>query len=89
MYWLVACLRFRQDLADEVDWSLDWVGVAIFLPLDVDGSTDHVSSRGEVEQSLLLFARSCEDCWLGQEILELSQSLFRLFGPHELLLVLE
>jgi hypothetical protein len=29
---------------------LDWVGVAVFLPLDDDGSTDHVSSRGEVEK---------------------------------------
>jgi hypothetical protein len=39
-----------MDLADEVDWSLDWVGMAVFLPLDDDGSTDHVSSRSEVEQ---------------------------------------
>jgi hypothetical protein len=29
---------------------MDWVGVAFFLPLDDDGSIDHVSSRSEVEQ---------------------------------------
>jgi hypothetical protein len=29
---------------------MDWLGVAVFLPLDDDGSTDHVSSRSEVEQ---------------------------------------
>jgi hypothetical protein len=46
---LIACLRFRQDLADEVDWSLDKLGVVVFLPLDDDDSTDHVSSRSEVE----------------------------------------
>jgi hypothetical protein len=28
---------------------LDWVGVAVFLPLDNDGRADHVSSRSEVE----------------------------------------
>jgi hypothetical protein len=50
MYWLIACLGFRQDLTDEVYWSLDWVGVAVFLPLDNDGSTDHMRSRSEVEQ---------------------------------------
>jgi hypothetical protein len=50
MYWLVVCLGFRQDLADEVDWSLDWVGVVVFLPLNNDGSTDHMGSRIEVEQ---------------------------------------
>jgi hypothetical protein len=44
--------------------ALDWVGVAVFLPLDDDGSTDHVSSRSEVEQQLLAFARSSEDWWL-------------------------
>jgi hypothetical protein len=33
-----------------VDWALDWIGVVIFLPLDDDGSTDHVSSHSEVEQ---------------------------------------
>jgi hypothetical protein len=27
------------DLVDEVDWSLDWVGVAVFLPLDDDDSS--------------------------------------------------
>jgi hypothetical protein len=59
--WLIACFRFRQDLADEVYWSLDWVGVAVFLPLDDDGRADHVSSRSKVEQKLLLFARSRED----------------------------
>jgi hypothetical protein len=37
---------------------LDWVGVAVFLPLDNDGRADHVSSRGEVEKLLLLF---CEE----------------------------
>jgi hypothetical protein len=37
--------------------------MAVFLPLDNDGSTDHVSSRSEVEQQLLTFARSRED-WL-------------------------
>jgi hypothetical protein len=35
--------------------------VAVFLPLNDDGSTDHVSSRSEVEQKLLAFARSRED----------------------------
>jgi hypothetical protein len=40
---IVACFRFWQDLVDEVDWSLDRVGVAVFLPLDNDGRTDHVS----------------------------------------------
>jgi hypothetical protein len=30
-------------------WSLDWIGVAVFLLLDNDGGTDHVSSRSEVE----------------------------------------
>jgi hypothetical protein len=34
----------------EVDWLLDWVGVVVFLPLDNDGSTDHVGSRSKVEQ---------------------------------------
>jgi hypothetical protein len=54
-----------QDLADEVDWSLDWIGMVVFLPLDNDGSTDHVSRRSEVEQQqLLAFARSREDWWL-------------------------
>jgi hypothetical protein len=24
LYWLIACLGFRQDLADEVDWR--WTG---------------------------------------------------------------
>jgi hypothetical protein len=38
--------------------------MAIFLLLDDDGSTDHVSSRSEVEQQLLTFARSLEDWWL-------------------------
>jgi hypothetical protein len=38
------------DLADELDWLLDWVGVVVFLPLDDDGNTDHMSSRSEVEQ---------------------------------------
>jgi hypothetical protein len=53
-----------QDIADEVDWSLDWIGMVVFLPLDNDGSTDHVSRCSEVEQQLLAFARSCEDWWL-------------------------
>jgi hypothetical protein len=47
---LVPCLGLGQDLTDEVDWSLDWVCVAFFLLLDDDGSTDHMSSRSEVEQ---------------------------------------
>jgi hypothetical protein len=38
--------------------------MAVFLPLDDDGSTNHVSSRSEVEQYLLAFARSREDWWL-------------------------
>jgi hypothetical protein len=38
--------------------------MAVFLPLDNDGSTDHVSSRSEVEQLLLTFVRSREDWWL-------------------------
>jgi hypothetical protein len=38
--------------------------VAIFLPLDDDGNIDHVSSRSEVEQQLLAFARSRDDWWL-------------------------
>jgi hypothetical protein len=42
--------RFRQDLADEVDWSLNWVDVDVFLTLDNDGRTNHVSSRNEIEQ---------------------------------------
>jgi hypothetical protein len=29
---------------------MDWVGMVVFLPLDDDGSTDHVSSGSEVEQ---------------------------------------
>jgi hypothetical protein len=39
--------------------------MAVFLPLDDDGNTDHVSRRGEIEQYLLVFARSREDWWLG------------------------
>jgi hypothetical protein len=38
--------------------------MAVFLPLDDDGSTDHVSSHSEVEQQLLTFARSHEDWWI-------------------------
>jgi hypothetical protein len=63
--------------------------VVVFLPLDNDGSTNHMSSRSEIEQDLLFLARSREDWWLGQEIFELIQSLISLWGPHELLLVLE
>jgi hypothetical protein len=63
--------------------------MAIFLPLDDDGSTNHMSSRIDVEQQLLFFARSREDWWLGQEILEMSQNLICTLGPHKLLLVLE
>jgi hypothetical protein len=33
-----------------VDWALDLIGVVVFLPLDDDGSTDHMSSHSEVEQ---------------------------------------
>jgi hypothetical protein len=61
----------------------------IFLPLNNDGSTDHVSSRNKVEQLVLLFARRHEDWWLGQEDFELRQGLISLCGTHELLLVLE
>jgi hypothetical protein len=38
--------------------------MAVFLPLDDDGSTDHVSSRSEVQQQLLSFVGSREDWWL-------------------------
>jgi hypothetical protein len=41
------------------------IGVAVFLPLDNDDSTDHVRSHNEVKQELLLFARSREDWWFG------------------------
>jgi hypothetical protein len=38
---------------------------------------------------MLLFAGSREGWWLGQEVLELSQSLICFLCSHELLLVLE
>jgi hypothetical protein len=47
---LVPCLGLGQDFTYEVDKSLDWVGLAFFLPLDDDGSTNHVHSRSEIEQ---------------------------------------
>jgi hypothetical protein len=39
-----------NSMHDEVNWSLDWVGVAVFLPLNNDGIADHMSSRSEVKR---------------------------------------
>jgi hypothetical protein len=44
---LKSMLRARSSTAH---LSLDWVGVVVFLPLDNNGSTDHVNSHNEVEQ---------------------------------------
>jgi hypothetical protein len=42
-------LRFTEDFADEVDWSLHPKGVAFLLAFHHDWRADDVSSRGDVE----------------------------------------
>jgi hypothetical protein len=42
-------LRFRENFADEVDWSLHPEGVAFLLAFHHDCRADEVSSRGDVE----------------------------------------
>jgi hypothetical protein len=58
VFWSTGAEAERNDIpsavpvedVDEVDWALDWIGMDVFLPLNDDGSTDHTSSRSEVEQ---------------------------------------
>jgi hypothetical protein len=47
-HW-VTNLIFREDFADEVDWSLHPEDVAFFLSFHHDCRTDDLSSRGNVE----------------------------------------
>jgi hypothetical protein len=42
-------LRFREDFADEVDWSLHLKGMVFLLEFHHDCRADDVSSRGDVE----------------------------------------
>jgi hypothetical protein len=42
-------LGFREDFADEVDWSLHPEGVAFFLSFHHNCRADEVSSHGDVE----------------------------------------
>jgi hypothetical protein len=42
-------LRFREDFADEENWSLHPKGVAFLLAFHHDFHADDVSSRGDVE----------------------------------------
>jgi hypothetical protein len=42
-------LRFSEDCADEVNWSLHPKSMAFFLSFHHDCLTDDVSSRGDVE----------------------------------------
>jgi hypothetical protein len=42
-------LRFRENFADEVDWSLHPEGVAFLLAFHHNCCADDVSSRGNVE----------------------------------------
>jgi hypothetical protein len=45
----VTNLRFREDFADKVEWSLHPEGVALFLSFHHHCRTDDVSSRDDVE----------------------------------------
>jgi hypothetical protein len=45
----VTNLRFREDFADKVDWSLRPEGVAFLLAFHNDCRADDVSSRSDVE----------------------------------------
>jgi hypothetical protein len=47
-HWVMN-LRFREDFADEVDWSLHPEGVAFLLAFHHDCRDDEVSSHGDVE----------------------------------------
>jgi hypothetical protein len=45
----VARLGVRQDLADVVDWPLDWQGVPFLRALYHDNGADHLGGCGHVE----------------------------------------
>jgi hypothetical protein len=47
-HW-VTNLRFRENLDDEVNWSLHPKSVAFFLSFHHDCHTDDMSSRGDLE----------------------------------------
>jgi hypothetical protein len=82
-------LRFREDFADEVNWSLHPEYMAFLLAFHHDCCADDVSSRSDVEEHILAWLGSHQDVWLLQMVLEILQRLVCLLGPLELVVELE
>ena len=80
----VACLRFAEYFADEVDGSLHFVDVTWLIALDDQDGAHNISCGGSVQEDFPVFWCS-EDTWRGEKILELLECFGSTVVPLKLI----
>jgi hypothetical protein len=81
----VADLGLGQYLTDEVDWPLNGQCMPLFLPLDHNRGSNHLSGRGDVDQEGFSGSWGHQDRRLREERLQVPEGFLGLRGPSEVL----